>query len=355
MIARLCRAELRKQSLPDSCVTWGGDQRAKDGGVDVRVDCATTLISPNFIKASQTIFQVKAEKFPPAKITKEMAPCGDIRAIFHEISQVSGAYVIVSTKDDISDEGLRTRRNAIQECLAQHGFISSVTFDFYDSRRVADWVEEHPSVMTWLRYCINQPLRGWRPYGPWAYDEENVEAEYLLDDKTRVFMPDKDEGSNVSETISTLRNQLGSYGTASIRIVGLSGVGKTRLVQALFDTRVCPDTVCPHRDHVVYTDLGDEPNPAPQIMLEQLVGIDSGTIVIVDNCGIVTHNKLTGYLKNKTVNIKLITIEYDIQDDIPEKTSCYRLEGTTPEVIFSLLRKNFLSSQLMISNGLLIF
>jgi len=341
LIARLCRAELRKQSLPDSCVTWGGDQRAKDGGVDVRVDCATALISPNFIKASQTIFQVKAEKFPPAKITKEMAPRGDIRGIFHEISQASGAYVIVSTKDDISDEGLRTRRNAIQECLAQHGLSSSVTFDFYDSRRVADWVEEHPSVMTWLRYCINQPLRGWRPYGPWAYDEENVESEYLLDNRTRVFMPDKDEGSNVSEAISTLRSQLSRYETASIRIVGLSGVGKTRLIQALFDARVCPDVICPHADHVVYTDIGDEPDPAPQIFLEQLVSIDSSTIVIVDNCGIATHNKLTSYLKNKTVNIKLITIEYDIQDDIPEKTSCYRLEGTTSEVIIQLLKKKF--------------
>ncbi|MBJ8993959.1 GTPase family protein [Citrobacter braakii] len=341
LIARLCRAELRKQALPDYCVTWGGDQRAKDGGVDVRVDCATALISLNFIKANQTIFQVKAEKFPPAKIMQEMAPRGDIRDIFHEISQVFGAYVIVSTKDDISDEGLRSRRNAIQECLARHGLDLSVTFDFYDSRRVADWVEEHPSVMTWLRYCINQPLRGWRPYGAWAYDEENVEAEYLLDDRTRVFMPDKDEGSNVSEAISILRSQLSRYETASIRIVGLSGVGKTRLVQALFDARICPDVVCPHSDHVVYTDLGDEPDPAPQIVLEQLVSMDSSTIVIVDNCGIATHNKLTSYLKNKTVNIKLITIEYDIQDDIPERTSCYRLEGTTPEVIFSLVKKKF--------------
>lgn len=38
LIARLCRAEIRKQGGSESAVTWGGDQRAKDGGVDVRVE-----------------------------------------------------------------------------------------------------------------------------------------------------------------------------------------------------------------------------------------------------------------------------------------------------------------------------
>ncbi|MDP5009038.1 MAG: hypothetical protein NWQ13_08680, partial [Glaciimonas sp.] len=37
LIARLCQAELRKKGLSPANVTWGGDQRAKDGGVDVRV------------------------------------------------------------------------------------------------------------------------------------------------------------------------------------------------------------------------------------------------------------------------------------------------------------------------------
>jgi hypothetical protein len=38
LLARLCRAELAKLSISQASVAWGGDQRAKDGGVDVLVE-----------------------------------------------------------------------------------------------------------------------------------------------------------------------------------------------------------------------------------------------------------------------------------------------------------------------------
>ena len=37
LMGRLCEAEMRKRSLSTAAVTWGGHQKASDGGVDVRV------------------------------------------------------------------------------------------------------------------------------------------------------------------------------------------------------------------------------------------------------------------------------------------------------------------------------
>ena len=37
LIGLLCEAEMRRRGLPSSAVTWGGNQNAKDGGLDVRV------------------------------------------------------------------------------------------------------------------------------------------------------------------------------------------------------------------------------------------------------------------------------------------------------------------------------
>lgn len=37
LVGLLCESEVRRRGLPTSSVTWGGDQRAVDGGVDVRV------------------------------------------------------------------------------------------------------------------------------------------------------------------------------------------------------------------------------------------------------------------------------------------------------------------------------
>ena len=37
LVARLCESEARRRGLPASYVTWGGNQTAADGGLDVRV------------------------------------------------------------------------------------------------------------------------------------------------------------------------------------------------------------------------------------------------------------------------------------------------------------------------------
>jgi hypothetical protein len=59
LMARLCRAELRARGLPESGVTAGGDQRAPDGGIDVRVEVATASGALECIPSSVTGFQVK--------------------------------------------------------------------------------------------------------------------------------------------------------------------------------------------------------------------------------------------------------------------------------------------------------
>ena len=339
LVARLCRAELRAQGLPESAVTWGGDQRAKDGGVDVRVDCPNPLRKPDFIKTARSVIQVKAENFPPSKIQEEMAPKGTLRPAILDLKETAGSYVIVSTQDDFTDSALQPRRDAIRKCLNDYGLDSFVQSDFYDSRRIADWVEQYPSIATWLRQKIGQPIKGWRPYGPWAYKEEDPKAEYLIDEQAKIFVPGAQEGTCVTDAISQLRSELRS--PVSIRIVGLSGVGKTRLVQALFDSRVCPESPTPALENVIYVDLADEPEPQPQEMLESLLQHGTDSIVVVDNCGPDAHERLTQIVKRKDSLLKLISIEYDIGDNLPEDTLCYRLEGSSSEVIKSLLKGRF--------------
>ena len=69
---------------------------------------------------------------------------------------------------------LQKRRDAMRHCLNEFIDGSSIQVDFYDSRRMADWVESHPASSMWLRQRITKPLKGWRPYGPWAYGEDDV-------------------------------------------------------------------------------------------------------------------------------------------------------------------------------------
>jgi hypothetical protein len=343
LVARLCKSELRVKGISTATVSWGGDQRAKDGGVDVRVDVEPPHGIGGYIKKDRCAFQVKAETFSASKIPGEMAPKGALRQAISDLAASGGAYVIASTRDNLSDSSLTSRKTAMESCLSSFALAGKVEVDFFDCRRLADWVGEHPAMVIWVKVASGKPLVGWKPYGPWAYQEHDADAKYLVDDRVKVFIPDADEGSAVSSAIKRLRTDLSE--NVSVRMVGLSGVGKTRLVQALFDNRIIPEQPALDPENVIYADLSDAVTPQPSIMVEALVGSGADCVVVVDNCGPDVHQKLTEIAKQPGSKIRLITVEYDIRDDLPEATVCYRLEGSSDEIIKELLKRryNFLS------------
>jgi hypothetical protein len=341
LVARLCRAELRHRAIGTSPVTWGGDQRATDGGVDVRVDIDPNVGINGYIPRDSTAYQVKAEPFPPAKIPLEMAPKGALRPAIKEMAKLGGAYVIVSTRDKCSDSWLSKRLVAMADSLKTHGIASgSVDLDFFDSQRIADWANNFPGVLVWLRSILGKPHEGWRPYGAWAYRETSLEDDYLVDEKIKVFLPRTQASVSAEQAIDKIRSEL-STGESAVRIVGLSGVGKTRLVQAVFDPRVKGSQPVPASENVVYTDLSDSPTPQPGAMVDALIQEGADCVVVVDNCGQDVHSKLAELALRPKSKVRLLTIEYDIRDDLPEQTECYRLEGSSPVVIEKLLKRRF--------------
>ena len=154
LVARLCKAELLSKGVGTGPVTWGGDQRAKDGGVDVRVDIIPGKGIIGYIPRDATAYQVKAEKFNKAKIPVEMAPKGVLRNAIPDLSKKSGAYIIVSTKDCLSDSSLMVRKEAMTECLEKYELVGSVHLDFYDSRKIACWVENFAAIVIWVRSIL---------------------------------------------------------------------------------------------------------------------------------------------------------------------------------------------------------
>jgi hypothetical protein len=60
---------MRRRGISVTCVTWGGNQNAGDGGVDVRVTLPSQLEPEGSIPRSKTVFQVKAEDTPPSGIS----------------------------------------------------------------------------------------------------------------------------------------------------------------------------------------------------------------------------------------------------------------------------------------------
>ncbi|QQP97960.1 hypothetical protein [Lysobacter enzymogenes] len=338
LLARLCRAELANLGL-EAAVTWSGDQRAADGGVDVRVEAMPVRELPLPLGRSVAVVQVKAENFGPKKIWKEMVIKGALRPAIAELAQHGGIYLIASTRDKSADPGVRSRQATMHKVLTEHGLADQVFFRYLGRRAIADWVERHPSVCLWVRKQVAAPLDGWRGYGAWAHRETDERASFDLGKEPRIFCPGDSESVSDLQALGAIRRDLRAG--KAVRLVGLSGVGKTRLAQALFDPQIPTEPPALPSNWAVYTDAGDGPVPTPQAMLKALGAYDHPAVLIVDNCGQTTHAALVECKHEFAPSLGLLTIEYDIQDGIPEDTRCYHMEGVSAETLRSLLRDRY--------------
>lgn len=340
LVGRLCEAELACRGLSTAAVTWGGNQTAADGGLDVRVSLPIGAHVDGYIPRFSTGFQVKTPDMPRAAIIAEMRPGGAIRPVIQELADEAAAYVIVSSHGSAADIALRNRRNALREALTGVANAAQLHTDFYDRTRLASWVRQHPGLITWVKERVGRALVGWRPYGPWSGAAEGVEAEYLLDDKLRLHLGGQRDtnAQPIADAIDELRDEL-AQPRKMVRLVGLSGVGKTRFVQALFDARIgsrpLPSSLA------VYTNLSDNPDPQPTGLASDLIANRTRAVLIVDNCPPDLHRRLSELCAASGSMVSVLTVEYDVRDDQPEGTQVVTLETSSPELIEELIRRRF--------------
>lgn len=340
LIGRLCEAEFLQQQLPLADVTWGGAQEAADGGLDVSVDSNSRLNRPNFIPKNCTGFQVKKHSMGKAACHKEMLDGSNPKPILSEIADKKGAYIIVSGKDDCSDKMLKDRLSGMQEAVNSLTNKDDLQLDFYGRNRILSWLHLYPSVTLWVRQRVGKPLSGWKPFGRWAATPIAVEDDFITDDYRCVS--DSSLGNQnpltVLEGIKAVRDKL-RENNSIVRITGLSGVGKTRFAQALFEQEV-GDEPLPYTN-TIYADLGEDLVPSASEMVDYLIANNSDTCIVLDNCPPDIHRTLQKRIAASNVQIKLLSIEYDISTDKPEETQVIHIEPASEDTVSLLLQRRF--------------
>jgi hypothetical protein len=328
LIALLCAAELRRRNFSPSYVNWSGNQNAQDGGIDVEVALPIGSVIDGFIPRANTAFQVKCQDIPPKSITSEMRPNGDLRPSIIDLIQQSGAYVIVSSKASTSKTFLKRRQDAMSAAIEGTLNVDSLKVDFFDGGKIADWVRNHPGILPWVRERIGRPIQGWRSHGRWAFDRGIKSSGYLADDKIRIRSSsfNSNDGITALDGIHHMRKRLGKE-RQILRLVGLSGVGKTRLVQALFEEQIGEGSLDPAL--VAYADMEDEPSPSPVNLARSLIACGLPAILVIDNCQAGLHNRLSEVCRSSDSKLSLISIELDVRSDEPEGTEVYKLEPSS--------------------------
>lgn len=340
LVARLVAADAQAKGHSPLHVTWGGSQTAADGGLDVRADLPPTAgyCGPG-LPRSQTGYQVKKPDMGRAAIIEEMRPGGSLRTVISELADLHGAYIIVSSTGTTAELRLAERRQAMREALHDCPNALQLHTDFFDRTRIATWVRNHPGLILWVRGCAGREIHGWHSFGGWSHPQGSDCGPYLLDDRLIISMGRRNTVHyTAAEAISKIRDTLSDPGQA-VRLVGLSGVGKTRLVEALFEENVGAQPIS--KSLAVYTDLSLNPEPQPLTLATALIAQRQQAILIVDNCGSALHGELAKTCAQPNSLVSLVTVEYDVREDLPEGTQIFTMNTASISLIERLVRRRY--------------
>ncbi len=120
----------------------------------------------------------------------------------------------------------------------------------------------------------------------------------------------------------------------SIRLIGLSGLGKTRILLETFRHSKTEESVYLN-SRVLYLNCNYHSNTDYQALFTKLTREQEDRIVILDNCSIALHRQLLHFIKNENNRISLITI-----DSNPEELEIDKINGAN----YISIKKEDLSS-----------
>lgn len=339
LIGLLCEEELKKIDTGVRNVFWGGNQTAADGGIDVRCEYEGEAYSNSFIPRNKTGFQVKLSDYKPSQILNEMQDKGILKESIQDLCKNKGAYILVCGKSSVSDQMHKNRIDAMKKAVQGYEGSENVCLDFFDGNRIATWLRNYPALIIWVREKISRPLEGWRAYGEWSDTQEKDYKGYIIDEEKRLYDYMEDKEITVLEGIQKFR-ELINKGAAIIRLTGLSGVGKTRFLEELFDKNVGVDAL--DSSKVIYADAAETLIPCAEQMVRELILINEKVIVVLDNCGAELHSVLMKICKTEeTREVSLITVEYDVQEQNIEETETFVLKPASDVTIEELIVKNY--------------
>ncbi len=337
LIARLCEAERERQGGHRNEVRWGGSQTAADGGLDVVVEPVGPFVAAGPLARRDVGIQVKAANYAHAAIKAEMLYGGSLRPAISLLAGKSGAYIIASVGANCSESMLQDRIGAMRDAVFDDPNGSALDLVFLDRNAISRWASAHPSVAAWLRPRLMLPtLQGWQPFGRWSSTPADASDDLICKEGLVFYHERREPIRALPEAIDEIR-RIVRNGTGAVRIAGLSGIGKSRIVQALFEP--VGDETALATSHAVYSDLGHSPDPSPMAMLEALIEGGNPAILVVDNCPPDTHQSLARKLAQRPGPIRMITVEYDVRTDRPEETNVIRIEAEGPDIVAALLRR----------------
>lgn len=217
-------------------------------------------------------------------------------------------YVLVNSEQlnpDQIDKRVEKMREAVRESEDEID-LESATFEVLDATKIVNWARKYPSAITLIRDLTALPsptgFVRWKVWTTEGANKPGFSAKLVVTD-------------DVDRNIEWIRSRLSEGGTVS-RLVGLSGLGKTRMaLEALRmpeDTEAAPEQAALNR-LTLYVEPKNIGIPRLVRTVRKLVQTGRQAIVVVDDCKFQLHDKLGAIVNREGSNIRLLTLHHETE------------------------------------------
>ena len=313
-----------------------------DGGEDARISWTGGLEQTDYLPSRFCIFQSKATDPQPAGWKKEVwtkntQKNGNTRTLNEAVTKAiaeNGAYIGFTSAVLIHPEKYARRIEGIKQGIREAGADPArlKAIEIYDANKIADWVSRYPAIAVWLHEKQSDlTLRSFQTIERLGR-KSDIQTISQVEDKSSRFLiggknnsqADNAASDENSLTFAKVRERISDYladpGT-SIRILGSSGVGKTRFVYEVFTDKTTTARMA-LATSAIYCDFRDVDRQIFQIA-QSLSEAGNSALIIVDECPRETAIKLCEIATTEGSNLKILTVGNDSQSI--EKDSCLNI------------------------------
>ncbi|UBF30137.1 hypothetical protein K9N68_39015 (plasmid) [Kovacikia minuta CCNUW1] len=313
-----------------------------DGGEDARISWVGGLEQTDYLPSRFCIFQSKATDPKPAGWKKEVwtkssQKNGNTRTLNEAVTKAiaeNGSYigftsaVLIGSKYDERIEGIK---QGIREAGADPAQLKAI--EIYDANKIADWVSRYPAIAVWLNEKQSDlTFKGFQTIERLGRKSDILPISQVEDKANRFLIAGKNNSSQANNdssgenslTFSKVKERISDYladSKTSIRILGSSGVGKTRFVYEIFRDETTTAKMA-LATSTIYCDFRDIGRQIFQIV-QSLSEAGSSALMIVDECPRETAIKLCEIVTTEGSKLRLLTIGNDNQPI--EKDNCLNI------------------------------
>ena len=300
LLRHLLSLEAQEHAIPASAIHVASRIHTPDGGEDGRIAWTGPPDRTPFLPGRLCQFQLKAGKISPADAGRDVLNGnGEVKPLVRSAIEAGGHYIVLCAHRHVQRE-IQARKERIRDAIRNAGLtVDDSQIDFRDADQIAAWVNRHPAVATSVRKRIQPGLVGpFRSWSHWDGRREHDDSPWIEDERLAALRGD------LRKSVAQPRSV--------VRVVGLSGVGKTRLV--LEAIRPADDDDPPLHslsDLVLYAVESEVGAERMNETVQSLADTGNRAIVVIDECAPETHRSLSNTVLRRGSSLSLVTIDHE--------------------------------------------